>query len=124
MKRPFASKRPVGPFVQDSRSSINGLALIYTVENPREFPGTTEIENILSERYRSEREDGRSEVVATAEEVSMLGSPVPGRSRGIRVNTGSSIMNMEQFHAVEEVTTEVMENLGSVNQVAVAVSNP
>lgn len=122
MKRPFASSRPVGPFAQSS--TPNGVTLVYTVNNIRDLPSTTNLERVLDDRYRSEREDGRSEVVASDPEVSTVGSPRSG-TRGIKVNTGVTIMNMEQFNAVRDVTTEVMEEQGAnINQVAVAVANP
>lgn len=122
MDRPLADNRPIGPFAQSS--TPNGVSLVYTVDNVRDLPSSSQLENMLDERYEAERRDGRKEVVASAPDVSVIGSPRSG-TRGIKVNTGVSIMNMEQFEAVKEVTTDMMREQGAnIKRVAVAVSNP
>jgi len=123
MDRPLADKRPVGPFVESSGSGVNGIALVYTTSNVRDFPSTRQLEVLLDDAYRQARQEGISEVVASDPDVSVVGSP-RADTRAIRVNTGATIMNMDQFEEVKRITDEIMSNAGSYSTVAVAVSNP
>lgn len=123
MDRPLADKRPVGPFVESSGSKVNGIALVYTTSNVRDFPSTGQLEVLLDDAYRQARQEGISEAVASSPDVSVVGSP-RADTRAIRVNTGVSIMNMDQFEEVKRITDDIMSNAGSYSTVAVAVSNP
>lgn len=123
MKRPFASSRPVGPFAKFGSSGPNGVALVYTTDDLSDFPGTRPAEVALSDTYMARRDDGNSAVVASAPDVEIVGSP-RSDTRGVRVNTDVTNMNMEQFNAVKDATDEVMDEFIEYSTVAVSVPNP
>ena len=123
MKRPLASSRPVGPFVEASADGPNGVALIYTTDSLDEFPSTRQISVLLDDAYTQARQEGINEAVASNPDVSVIGSP-RSDTRAIKVNTGVSIMNMDQFEEVKRITNEIMSGAGDYSTVAVGVSNP
>jgi hypothetical protein len=81
------------------------------------------MEVLLDDAYEQARLDGIGEAVASDPDVSVVGSP-RSDTRAIRVNTGVSIMNMDQFEEVKRITDEIMSGAGSYSTVAVGVSNP
>lgn len=123
MDRPLADSRPVGPFVEATSDGPNGVALIYTTNDISSFPSTRQLEVLLDDAYEQARLDGISEAVASDPDVSVVGSP-RSDTRAIRVNTGVSIMNMDQFEEVKRITDEIISGAGNYSTVAVGVSNP
>ena len=123
MDRPFADKRPLGPFAQSGSSGPDGVALVYTTDDLSDFPSTGAAETALSDTYMAKRDDGNSDVVAAAPNVEVIGSP-RADTRGVKVTTDVTIMNMDQFNAVKDATDEVMDQFIEYSTVAVAVPNP
>jgi hypothetical protein len=117
MKRPFASKRPIGPFAQPG--GVDGVVLVYTTSDTSSFPRTRQLERMLDNVYQQE-----DEVVASDPDVDYIGDP-RSNTRGVKINTGVTIMSMKQFETVKEVTTRVIDDAGGqYSQIAVAVPNP